>query len=120
MARGASYSLALADGGATLTLQNHEDEPSVVRMQLAGAAEDPQSSGLDLLPGQANFFLGNDPDAQDDNSHGSHTMGTAAAVGKLVAERAKAAGITPVLVDLHGLYRSVDVRRISSSRLRSQ
>ena len=31
-------------------------------------------------------------------------------------EGAKAAGITPVLVDLHGLYASVDVRRIGSIR----
>jgi HAD superfamily hydrolase (TIGR01549 family) len=31
-------------------------------------------------------------------------------------EGAKAAGITPVLVDLHGLYPSVDVRRIVSIR----
>lgn len=36
-------------------------ETSIVRMQLRGANPDAQATGVDLLPGTANYFIGKDP-----------------------------------------------------------
>src|SRR5881396_1985062 len=80
LARGPGYSLYLTAGEAVLVLARPgPDEkrlgrstserlntrklgtPVVVRMSLVGAAPKPLMSGLDELPGKANYFIGNDP-----------------------------------------------------------
>ncbi len=50
------------DGLVLRTTQEKEDNPvtAEVRMDFAGTASDPVISGLDQLPGTANFFIGND------------------------------------------------------------
>jgi subtilisin family serine protease len=62
---------------------NHEDLAANMWVnpgEIAGNGVDDDNNGyVDDIDGWD--FLGNDPDAQDDNSHGSHTMGTSAAVG---------------------------------------
>jgi sugar lactone lactonase YvrE len=83
LSRGNGYSLFLTDKEAVLSLlklgethsadllnpaQADADERSAasfhrdaVRMQLAGAHSHPHVTGLDKLPGTANYFIGNDP-----------------------------------------------------------
>jgi hypothetical protein len=81
LSRGEGYSLFLTDNEAVLALNRSRDKtarrdfggsaragaekddpkPDVVRMYLVGAKSGPQVSGLDLLPGTANYFIGNDP-----------------------------------------------------------
>jgi len=62
---------------------NHEDLAANMWVnpgEIPGNGVDDDSNGyVDDVDGWD--FLSNDPVAQDDNSHGSHTMGTAAAVG---------------------------------------
>lgn len=68
--------------------------------EIAGNGVDDDSNGyVDDLHGWD--FLGNDNDPQDDHSHGSHTMGTAAAVGNNgvgVAGVAWSASIMPLKI----------------------
>src|SRR5438552_773176 len=64
LARGAGYSLFLTPTGAALTLTKQESsahKPAVLRMTFAGANPDPRVTGLEELPGKANYFIGNDP-----------------------------------------------------------
>jgi hypothetical protein len=78
LARGPGYSLFLTPTEAVLTLVKPESparkptahgksEPrgpatgTVVRMTFAGANPDLRVTGLDELPGEANYFIGNDP-----------------------------------------------------------
>src|SRR5438270_274589 len=68
LARGAGYSLYLTAGEAVLVLTKPNSEatqargtPVVVRMSLVGAAPKPLVSGLDELPGKANYLIGKDP-----------------------------------------------------------
>src|SRR5438445_679977 len=78
LARGPGYSLFLTPTGTALTLTKQESsahkpaahgkpEPrgratgTVLRMTFAGANPDPRVTGLEELPGKANYFIGNDP-----------------------------------------------------------
>jgi len=80
LARGPGYSLYLTAGEAVLVLTKPNPDtkrdahstperlntqargtPVVVRMSLVGAAPKPPVSGLEELPGKANYFIGNDP-----------------------------------------------------------
>src|SRR5438132_8692186 len=78
LARGAGYSLFLTPTGAALTLTKQvsparkpathgKSEPrgpatgTVLRMTFAGANPDPRVTGLEELPGKANYFIGSDP-----------------------------------------------------------
>jgi len=80
LARGPGYSLYLTAGEAVLVLARPNPDakrdahstparlntqareaPVVVRMSLVGAAPKPRVSGLEELPGKANYFIGNDP-----------------------------------------------------------
>jgi len=81
LSRGSGYSLFLTDKEAVLALtrpgkQRDGDDPGshklpqggmlslktdVLRMQLAGASPGLKVSGVDKLPGTANYFIGNDP-----------------------------------------------------------
>src|SRR5882762_8574623 len=80
LARGPGYSLYLTAGEAVLVLTKPNPDakrelrrtperlstqargtPVVVRTSLVGAAPKPIMSGLDELPGKANYFIGNDP-----------------------------------------------------------
>src|SRR6266480_1059482 len=68
LARGAGYSLFLTAGEAVLVLTKPNPDatqargtPVVVRMSLVGAAPKPPVSGLDELPGKANYLIGKDP-----------------------------------------------------------
>src|SRR5437762_2572310 len=66
LARGAGYSLYLTAGEAVLVLTKPNPDatqargtPVVVRMSVVGAAPKPLVSGLDELPGKANYLIGN-------------------------------------------------------------
>jgi len=80
LARGPGYSLYLTAGEAVLVLARpnpdakrdahstperlntpEREAPVVVRMSLVGAAPKPRVSGLEELPGKANYFIGNNP-----------------------------------------------------------
>src|SRR5438552_1638880 len=68
LARGSGYSLYLTAGEAVLVLTKPNPDatrargtPVVVRMSLVGAAPKPPVSGLDELPGKANYLIGKDP-----------------------------------------------------------
>src|SRR5438876_1017497 len=78
LARGPGYSLFLTPTGAALTLTKQvsparkpaahgKSKPrgpatgTVLRMTFAGANPDPRVTGLEELPGKANYFIGNDP-----------------------------------------------------------
>ena len=79
VARGSGYSLFLGSEGAILSLLSHQpstqqgsrqqwdklQEPATrlesLGMKLAGANPNANVSGADLLPGESNYFLGNDP-----------------------------------------------------------
>src|SRR6267378_7738199 len=73
LSRGAGYSLYLTAGEAVLVLSKPNADatrdarstqaPSksvALRMSLVGAAPKPQVTGLDELPGKANYFIGKD------------------------------------------------------------
>src|SRR5438445_1784177 len=63
LARGAGYSLYLTNGEAVLVLAkpNSDAKAAVLRMRLVNAAPAPRVSGLEELPGKANYFIGRDP-----------------------------------------------------------
>ncbi len=65
LSRGSGYSLFLADSSALLALKGGSGRPAastnIVRMDLVGAKHALDVTGLDQLPGTANYFLGNDP-----------------------------------------------------------
>jgi hypothetical protein len=73
LSRGDGYSLFLADGEAVMVFHRGRSqregktrlgkpvETSVLRMQLIGANRTPRATGLDELPGRANYFIGKDP-----------------------------------------------------------
>ena len=83
VSRGSGYSLLLTDSSAVLALTKpdaaeaksgplsergpksalaHKDgKAAIVRMDLAGANRDLRVTGVDQLPGVANYFIGNDP-----------------------------------------------------------
>jgi hypothetical protein len=58
LARGPGYGLYLTAGEAVLALGAKNQ--SVLRMALVGAKPDAQASGLEELPGKANYFIGKD------------------------------------------------------------
>src|SRR5437879_1793865 len=64
LSRGPGYSLYLTTGEAVLVLAKPDakaQEKSVaLRMSLVGAARAPVVTGLDELPGKANYFVGKD------------------------------------------------------------
>src|SRR5258706_347616 len=64
LARGAGYSLYLTAGEAVLLLANPDAKAQkrsfALRMSLVGAAREPVVTGLDELPGKANYFIGKD------------------------------------------------------------
>src|SRR5882762_5979471 len=79
LSRGAGYSLFLTAGEAVLVLSKPsadakrdgrsalerpdakaQAKPVALRMSLVGAASKPQVTGLDELPGKANYFIGKD------------------------------------------------------------
>src|SRR5258706_537610 len=64
LARGAGYSLYLTAGEAVLVLANPDAKAQkrsfALRMSLVGAAREPVVTGLDELPGKANYFIGKD------------------------------------------------------------
>lgn len=55
LARGPGYGLYLTSGAAVLTLRD-----TVLRMALVGANPDARVSGIEELPGKANYFTGRD------------------------------------------------------------
>jgi uncharacterized repeat protein (TIGR01451 family) len=66
LARGAGYSLFLDATGAVLSTQTAHSSPpgrgeQSVRMTLVGANRAAATAGTDPLPGQSNYFIGNDP-----------------------------------------------------------
>src|SRR5437879_2619513 len=63
LARGAGYSLYLTNGEAVLALAKPDPDAkaAVFRMRLVNAAPAPRVSGLEELPGEANYFIGKDP-----------------------------------------------------------
>ncbi len=69
LARGAGYTLFLTPDGATLVLTGPQAgaqdaaHRSELTMRLAGADPAVTASGVEKLPGEANYFLGNDPKA---------------------------------------------------------
>jgi Beta-propeller repeat len=61
-ARGAGYAVYLTDHEAVLALRSSgKRDADVVRMQLQGANTVVAPIGLDRLPGESNYFIGNDP-----------------------------------------------------------
>ena len=61
LARGDGYSLFLTGDGAVLSLQQEDGSaPAVLTMDILGANPDAVISGEQLLPGVANYFVGND------------------------------------------------------------
>ena len=71
LSRGAGYSLYLTADEAVLVLAKPNPDakrdarpqakPVALRMSLVGASRKPRVSGLDQLPGKANYFIGKDP-----------------------------------------------------------
>src|SRR5688572_27317785 len=63
LSRGPGYSLYLTAGEAVLVLTQPSDaeKSATLRMSLVDAAPKPVVSGLEKLPGKANYFIGNDP-----------------------------------------------------------
>jgi hypothetical protein len=62
-ARGPGYGLFLTATNAVLMLSPPGSRPAVVRMTFPGANTAPAVSGLETLPGTANYFHGRDPRA---------------------------------------------------------
>jgi uncharacterized protein (TIGR03437 family) len=64
LSRGDGYSLFLTSNEVVFSLRTPfgvKAPPSVFRMELLGADRKAQVSGADLLPGAANYYIGNDP-----------------------------------------------------------
>src|SRR5437588_8325444 len=53
----------------TRNLKPSNPQSAVLRMKLVGADSAPQVEGLDLLPGQSNYLIGNDPKQWRTNVH---------------------------------------------------
>lgn len=65
LARGHGYSLFLTDAEAVLTLEKRgktekQTKRAVLRMQIEGANNSAQTSGLNATGGKSNYFIGND------------------------------------------------------------
>ncbi|HEX8370952.1 MAG TPA: Ig-like domain-containing protein [Pyrinomonadaceae bacterium] len=65
LARGHGYALFLTEKEAVLSLQKRgknkaQDKRAIVKMQIEGANEAPQSAGLDETASKSNYFVGND------------------------------------------------------------
>jgi len=60
VARGPGYGVLLTGRDAVLTLA-HGGKNTTLRMTLPGADPNPTVEGRDPLPGQVNYFIGNDP-----------------------------------------------------------
>src|SRR5437773_781610 len=65
LSRGAGYNLYLTSGEAVLVLSKKRDAQAsaksvALRMNLVGAARNPQVSGIEEQPGKANYFIGKD------------------------------------------------------------
>ena len=60
MAHGIAYSVFLTKQEAVLALSGPEGRRNVLRMGLASANPNPAISGLERLPGQSNYLIGND------------------------------------------------------------
>jgi len=60
LSRGPGYGLYLTAGEAVLVLARPNPDV-VLRMSFVGVAPKPRVSGLEELPGKANYFIGNDP-----------------------------------------------------------
>src|SRR5262249_10257589 len=58
LARGPGYGIYLTSRDALLVFAR---EQAPLRMALVGANRKPQASGIDELPGKANYFIGKDP-----------------------------------------------------------
>ncbi len=66
--RGRGYRLLLTDEGATFAFKtNAEASISRLKMTLLGANHDARISGIDKLPGRANYFFGRDPNGWKKN-----------------------------------------------------
>ena len=61
VSRGQGYTLFLTGDQAVLRLIRTKDHSSLLRMKLAGANAQAAASGMDQLPGHANYFRGKDP-----------------------------------------------------------
>ena len=70
LSRGLGRTLFLTPSEAVLVLQRDQQarrdpgtpaQPTVLRLRLVGANPAPRVEGLELLPGKANYFIGNDP-----------------------------------------------------------
>jgi uncharacterized repeat protein (TIGR01451 family) len=63
VSRGAGYNLFLTGNEAVLSLASDKNGKNgdVVRLKIAGAHSNIPASGLDLLPGKTNYFIGNNP-----------------------------------------------------------
>ena len=64
LARGSGYGVFLTPTAAVLSLRNSAaatGDKAEIRVRLVGANPRPQVSGVDLLPGTSNYFIGNDP-----------------------------------------------------------
>jgi uncharacterized repeat protein (TIGR01451 family) len=62
-AHGNGYSLFLTSDGAAMNLRRRSSssrQTEFLRMKLAGANKDASVSGMDMLPGKSNYFIGND------------------------------------------------------------
>ena len=60
MAHGIGYSVFLTKKEAVLELSEPGGQSNILRMSLAGANSEPVISGLERLPGQTNYLIGND------------------------------------------------------------
>lgn len=61
LSRGSGYTLFLTATEAVLSLRKSmNDKPAVLRMQLAGANDNPQITGRDELTGKVNYLMGQD------------------------------------------------------------
>ncbi len=64
VARGPGYSLQVGASGMAMHLRAGIDEPSVpLHLSIVGADAAAQGTGLERLPGESNYYLGNDPAA---------------------------------------------------------
>jgi hypothetical protein len=61
MAHGIGYTVFLTQREAVLDLSEPEGRVNVLRMGLASANSNPTISGMEQLPGQSNYLIGNDP-----------------------------------------------------------
>ena len=64
VARGPGYSLQVGASGMAMHLRAGIDEPGVpLHLSIVGADAAAQGTGLERLPGESNYYLGNDPAA---------------------------------------------------------